>query len=95
MHCLAALDAIANSYHYDSFATIHPREWLGGETDERKKVLSSFWSYLNRWRHNNMAKGGVAETVPPQVYEEVAFINVAALFLARIMGKHLPDNPVR
>ena len=96
MHCLASLDAIAKSYHYDSFATIHdPREWLGGATDERKKVLSSFRNYLNRWRHDNTAKGAVVETMPPLVYEEATFVYVTALFLARLMGKHLPQNPDR
>lgn len=95
-YCLAALDAIAKSYHYNHFGDIpDPREWLGNATEERQKVLSSFRHYLNRWRHDNTEKGGMIETTPPLVYEEAAFIYLTTLFLASLMGKHLPENPAR
>lgn len=91
MHCLSALDALAKSRNYDGFGAIPDvNEWLSGSIPERVKVLSSFRHYLNRWRHDNTAKGAAQESTPPLEHEEASFIYVTAVYMAQIIARHLP-----
>lgn len=91
MHCLAALDALAKSRNYDGFGAMpEVAEWLSGTLPERAKILSTFRHYLNRWRHDNTAKGTAQESTPPLGHEEASFIYVTAVYLAQLIGRHLP-----
>lgn len=94
MHCLSALDALAKSRKYHGFSAIpEVTEWLSGTIPERAKVLSTFRHYLNRWRHDNTAKGAAQESTPPLGHEEASFVYVTAIYLAQLIGRHLPMAP--
>ncbi|MHB1685356.1 MAG: hypothetical protein ACYCYO_21540 [Bacilli bacterium] len=94
--CLAALDAVAKSKSYSGFGAIpEANEWNHSGLPEMSAILTKLKNYLNRYRHDNTAKGGTAESVPNLTHEEADFFYTNSLFIARMMILHLPDNPER